>query len=70
MVILKKGNRVKTVDESDVKGQLKNGWTIDADTEVKAVLRPAKKNAEETPAVEVIASEQGDDDKEAITEGD
>lgn len=69
MVTMKKGNRVKIVGESEVNAQLKNGWTVDANPEVKAVLRPVQKNAEETPAVEEASSEQGDDD-EATIEGD
>lgn len=68
MVTMKKGNRTKQVDQDNVLGQLKNGWEL-ADNETRAVLRPVKKNAEETPAVEEASSEQGDDD-EAIKEGD
>jgi len=70
MVTMKKGNRVKIVDESEVKGQLKNGWAVDANPEIKAVLRPVKKNAEETPAVEDSSSEQGDDDKANLEENE
>jgi len=67
MITMYKGNRTKQVEERDVPGQMKNGWAVD--TEVKAVVKPVKKNAEETPAVEEASSEQGDDDK-ATEEGE
>jgi hypothetical protein len=67
MVTMSKGSRTKQVDAKDVNAQVKNGWVV-SNGEVRAVLKPAKKNAEETPAVEEASSEQGDD--EAITEGD
>lgn len=68
MVTMTKGNRVKIVDQSEVNGQLKNGWIVDANPEIKAVLRPVTKDAEETPAVEEASSEQGDDDEANLEE--
>lgn len=59
MVTMYKANRTKDVPEWDVKGQMKNGWTL-GEGEISARLRPAKKNAEETPAAEETSSEQGD----------
>lgn len=68
MVTMKKGTKTKQVPDWDVKGQIKNGWAVD-NAEVRATLRPTKKNADETPAVE-IASEQGDDDKANLEENE
>lgn len=68
MITMYKANRTKDVPENDVKGQIGNGWSVNKidegkDKPVKATLRPVKKNAEDTPAVEEFSSEQGGDDK-------
>jgi hypothetical protein len=68
MVTMYKGTKTKQVPEHDVKGQQKNGWTL-GEGEVSAVLRPVKKNADVTPAVE-DSSEQGDDDKANLKENE
>jgi hypothetical protein len=61
-----KGDRTKEVADHEVSGQLKNGWAVKG--EIKAVLRPVKKNTEDTPAVEVFASEQGENDEANLKE--
>lgn len=68
MITMHKGGRTKQVDEGDVIGQIKNGWSIQE--EVRAVLRAPKKNTEDTPAVEVVASEQGENDEANLKEKD
>lgn len=63
MVTMTKLGKTKQVPEHDVKGQVKNGWVVaHSDVEITAVLRKPKKNTEDTPAVEEISSEQGDND--------
>lgn len=67
MVTMYKGDRTKQVPDWDVKGQQKNGWTL-REGEISAVLRPAKKKTEETPAVEEASSKQGDYDEANLEE--
>lgn len=48
---VKKNNVVREVRDNQVERHVRNGWTLISQT---------KKNTEETPAVEVVASEQGE----------
>lgn len=69
MITMHKMGKTKEVPEEDVKGQLKNGWTLE-EGEVTAVLRPVQREADETPAVEDDSSEQGGDDEANLEENE
>lgn len=58
MIKMTKGPNVKEVPEDRVQHNILNGWSVD--TQITAILRRSKKNTEDTPAVEDIASEQGE----------
>ena len=70
MKTVTKGLLTREVRDNQVDRHISNGWQIvGKQAEVKAVLVAPKKNTEETPAVEVVASEQGDI-KEATLKGE
>lgn len=70
MIKVAKRGMVREIRSNQLERYLANGWTQVDEGKVSAVLKPRVKNTEETPAVEVIASEQGDNDEANLKENE
>lgn len=63
MITIEKNGKTKQIDKSQLDAYQRAGWTKGKAEEKLAVLKPVKKETEDTPAVEEASSEQGDIDE-------